>query len=139
MIRNVLNSSAKEIKLVANPKSQNLRGNNRDTVRAPVVPIELLGILAFGDADNIQQLPFLVWDVSRNGLGLWKSSELKSNEKVTITLGKPYLLVVEGDVKWCSPTEEKGCFRVGIHIPDNNEQFSKLYEKFSKLGAQVEK
>ncbi len=42
-----------------------------------------------------------MWDVSERGLGLWSTELLTPGETVKITVGQPYLLVLEARVKWC--------------------------------------
>ncbi len=110
----------------------------RRSTRVSVVPEELLGIIV--RKPSMDSVPFLMWDISNGGVGIWVAADLEEGEEVVITLGKPYLLSIEGTVKWSTKTERQDCFRVGISVEGKEEQdkLTTLYEKYSKIYSKVE-
>lgn len=104
---------------------------NRKSIRAPVVPTQIKGLLT-REGSNEAQLPFLVWDVSESGIGLWCSDELHNGDRVKVTVGQPYLLVIEGEVRWVEKGEDGG-YRCGVDVKNPNRQLQSLYETFCKI------
>ena len=112
--------------------------SRRRATRVSVVPEELLGIIV--RKSTMDSVPFLMWDISSGGVGIWVAAELEEGEEITITLGKPYLLSIEGKVSWSTKTERQDCFRVGICVEGKEEQdkLTTLYEKYSKIYSKIE-
>jgi len=104
---------------------------NRDTVRVPVVSEEINGILTRSHPDA--QHPFLVWDVSSTGVGLWSPEPLKNGETVSLTIGQPFPLVLTGVVVWTTDNQEGHGFRCGIHVSNGQKKLESLYERFSLI------
>lgn len=105
-----------------------LKGADRKSLRAPVLPDEIKGLLT--RAENSQQAPFLIWDVSRHGLGLWSSEALRPGEKVKVTVAQPYLLIIDCEVKWCDKKPENNGYRCGLRSLKESKQLQSLYDKF---------
>lgn len=101
---------------------------NRQSVRAQIVPTEIRGIATVASSGD--HLPFLVWDVSAEGMGLWVSQALKVGDKVRIAVGQPYLVVLEGEIVWSDENAEANGYRCGVKIVASKEALVGLYEKF---------
>jgi hypothetical protein len=99
---------------------------DRSETRVQVVPTEIRGLITNGS----EQQPFLIWDVSEKGIGLWVSEKLKIGQEVVLTVGQPYLLVVKCITKWCeAQTDNKG-FRCGLKSIDKVKTFEALFKAF---------
>ena len=84
---------------------------------------------------DVHQQPFLVWDVSESGIGVWTAEKLTPAEAVTLTVGKPYLLVVSCEVNWCESNPESGGFRSGLKVVNTDTKvYGSLYKAFIKAG-----
>jgi len=88
--------------------------------RATVLPVEIKGLLSWRDERRVQ-VPFLVWDISVNGIGLLLSDELKVGELVQMTFGQPLSLTINAEVKWCAVQEsdydfQEPSYRCGIRV-----------------------
>lgn len=104
--------------------------SDRNEQRVQVVPAEIRGLLS-GKASADQQ-PFLIWDVSENGVGVWVSEALPEESEVVLTIGQPYLLVVRCVVKWCESQGEDQGFRCGLRSVEKKKVFSALLAAFLK-------
>jgi len=103
----------------------------RYEARTQVLPIEVSGLLTQPDR-NIQ-VPFLVWDVSESGIGLWTSRALNPGTSVIVTVGHPYLLVVECRVVWCSKEEDRDQgYRMGLKLVESQEAFHSLIDRLQR-------
>ena len=89
---------------------------------------------------DVNQQPFLIWDVSESGIGIWTAQQLAAGDGVTLTVGKPYLLVVGCEVNWCESNPESGGFRSGLKVVNTDAKvFGSLYNAFLKAGQVGEK
>jgi len=79
-----------------------------------------------------QQLPFRVWDVSLKGMGLWTAHQLQVGYNVRITVGHPYLLVVDGEITWCAQDTLSDGFRSGIKVNDGGKKIQALMRMFDQ-------
>jgi len=104
---------------------------NRDTIRVPVATEEISGIMTRPETET--QIPFLVWDVSSTGLGLWCSERLDNQETISLTIGQPFPLILSAIVVWTAGNREGQGFRCGIHIIDGQKKLESLYEHFSVI------
>ncbi|MFW7377781.1 MAG: PilZ domain-containing protein [Oligoflexus sp.] len=102
---------------------------DRSEPRTQVLPIEISGLLTQPDR-NIQ-IPFLVWDVSEAGIGLWTSRCLNPGTQVVVTVGHPYLVVVDCRVVWCSGEEDEG-FRLGLELIEGQRAFRGLLDQIQQ-------
>jgi|GEM_PF-6609695 hypothetical protein len=78
---------------------------NRIEPRVQVLPVELRGLLALRETVEERQVPFIVWDVSANGLGIILSDRLAPGDVLRLTFGPPCALVVMCSVVWCELQE----------------------------------
>ena len=109
--------------------------NNRSELedRIQVLNQRIQGLVTRKGDDN--QQPFLIWDVSEGGIGIWTAEKLAPADGVTLTVGKPYLLVVSCEVNWCEPNPESGGFRSGLKVVNTDTKvLSSLYHAFVKAG-----
>ncbi len=105
----------------------------REHARTQVVPTEVKGLLTRQLRDH--QQPLLVWDVSTTGMGLWTSDQLALGERIKITIGQPYLLLVEAEVVWCEPHLGGEGFRCGVHVIHQDEKLTSLYRAFTEIHS----
>ncbi len=92
--------------------------------RVQVVPAEIRGLISHGSA----QQPFLIWDVSESGVGVWISNEIKKGEKVVITIGQPYLVVVNCEVIWAESLGQGQGHRCGLRSLDKSKAFDAMLQ-----------
>lgn len=106
---------------------------NRKSVRAPVVPTPIRGILTRSVAGD--QCPFLIWDVSESGMGLWCTSKLEKGEAIKLTVGQPFPLLVNCRVMWIHEASEGDSdgYRCGVEVVDEPSRIATLYNKFRDL------
>jgi hypothetical protein len=102
--------------------------SKRESDRAAVVIHEIRGLMTRPSGHG--QFPFLVWDVSESGMGLWITQKVLPNEVVKITIGQPYLMVFEGVVKWVEKDIRDSGFRCGIAINEESHRLKTLYAQF---------
>lgn len=103
---------------------------DRIEARSQVIPKEVRGIITRKKESGFN-LPFLVWDISEQGLGLWTVNSLQDGEAVVITVGQPYLAVMTGIVVWCEEMTGRQGFRCGIEITDNREALAAMAKTFA--------
>jgi hypothetical protein len=101
---------------------------DRVETRVQVVPTEIRGIVT----GVTTQQPFLVWDVSERGIGIWASEALEEGSDITLTIGQPYLLVIKCIVKWCEGQNDGRGYRCGLKSIDKEKTFETLLEAFMK-------
>ncbi len=106
----------------------------RGEYRVQVLPIEIKGILSSEEAAPERQIPFLVWDVSANGVGILISDRLQSGEVLRLTFGNPFTLSVLCSVVWCDLQEadydfQEPSFRVGLITVGNNKILQPIVDR----------
>ena len=106
---------------------------NRKSIRAPIAPnTQIKGLYTRVEVGD--QGPFLLWDVSDSGIGLWTASELKIQDKLRLTVAQPYPFVVEALVCWVAPSPDGNGYRCGVEIAAaNSDKLRSIYEQFRKL------
>lgn len=82
-----------------------------------------------------QQLPFRIWDVSLKGVGLWTAHQLQVGDNVRVTVGHPYLLVVDGAITWCAQDTQSDGFRSGIKLTDGGKKIQALIRMFDQTQS----
>lgn len=105
--------------------------------RASVLPIEIKGLLSWRDGRSLQ-LPFLVWDISVNGMGLLLSDALKQGETVHLTFGHPLSLSIPCEVRWCVMQDvdydfQEPSYRCGIRVNQPGMSFQGLVDHINRL------
>lgn len=104
----------------------------RQNFRKQVVPEEIRGLIT--DHSRKTHYPFLIWDVSEDGIGLWVSSILESGDDITLTIGQPYLMVLRCKVKWCEQQNSVPGYRCGLEIADDNKKIlNSLISNFAQI------
>ena len=101
--------------------------------RMQVVPQEIRGLMTVKGEDS--QQPFLIWDVSDSGIGIWTSEEVSSEQAVVLTVGQPHLLVVEGEIIWSERQGEDQGYRCGIRASADDKPFQALIREFKKIHS----
>ena len=104
----------------------------REHSRAQVVPTEISGMVTVVHDHRTEQIPFLVWDVSPNGIGLLAMDALDVGREVTLTVGQPYVMVLKCRVSWCVDHGKDG-FRCGLQVVNNETKLGALYKEFCKI------
>ena len=87
----------------------------------------------FTNVQSNKQRPFLLWDVSENGIGIWSDTELTKNAQLVLTIGQPFLMVLETTVRWCEKQGDHHGFRVGLSFKTEQKKVLKsLSTAFNK-------
>ena len=108
----------------------------REHVRAQVVPTKISGMLTIAGADMAEQVPFLIWDVSPKGIGLMATKNIPVGTKVTVTIGQPYVMILECSINWCAPHGDEG-YRCGLEVIVSESKLKSLYAQFCKNAEEV--
>lgn len=111
--------------------------NNRLHLRALKQFAEIRGMLTNRNSTNPdKQRPFVIWDVSEEGVGIWSDTEVPLNASVILTIGQPYLLVLNAKVQWCEKQGDSHGFRIGLSFELSQKQIhqslSRAFKKISK-------
>lgn len=119
--------------------SQTQWAMNRAEPRASVLPVEIKGLLSWRDARKAQ-VPFLVWDIAVNGIGVLLSDELKPGDLVLLTFGGPFALTIQCRVQWCDPQEadydfQEPSFRAGMQTNQPGTTFQGLVDHINLLRS----
>ena len=69
-----------------------------------------------------EQVPFLIWDISSKGLGLWSHLPVNESQLVTLTFSQPYLIVIKAKVAWCENQGKKHGYRIGLNVEVEDRQ-----------------
>lgn len=114
------------------PKKKSARMEDR----AQIIPGEIRGLITHPEKSD--QYPFLIWDVSETGIGIWTPNELDLNREIVLTVGQPYLLVLNCEVSWCEKTKDNQGYRCGLKVLNNNKVFSSLLKAFTSMSREEE-
>jgi len=101
---------------------------DRSKVRAQVIPQELRGLATLKEEEGHR--PFLVWDVSETGLGLWLAEPINVGESIVLAVGQPFMSVLVGKVVWCEPMSSEKGYRCGVEVTSDLEILSRLAGSF---------
>lgn len=111
-------------------QARKLRDNRfeRQFPRHDLLTEEINGLITAHD----QHIPFIIWDISDDGLGLWVSSTLQPGTELNITIGKPYLVELGGHVKWCEQQKSVPGYRCGVIIlPEFKDRIAPLLNQLA--------
>ena len=102
--------------------------------RASVLPIEVKGLLSKASAPL---LPFFVWDISVNGIGILVSDPFEQGETVTLSFGAPHITVA-CTVSWCLLQEadydfQEPSYRLGLKVNQPGKSFQGLVDHINTL------
>lgn len=99
----------------------------RQYTRHDLLTEEISGLIT--DSELGKHIPFIIWDISKDGIGLWTSSIIEPGTKLTLTIGKPYLVDLSCRVKWCEQQKSVPGYRCGVVImPGQKELIAPLLE-----------
>ena len=93
--------------------------------RSEVPDAQVRGILV--EAHGKAQSPFAVWDISDQGLRLWVPTPLQRGNTVKATIAKPFVFLIEGEVRWCREAVEQGGYFVGVQVLTNFARLESLH------------
>lgn len=105
------------------PKAR--RKTRRRAVRTEVAQHQVKGILTRGS--NRTHAPFIVWDLSEEGIGIWLPLELSAGESVTMSVGKPKPVTIKGRVVWCEMRPGKLGFHSGILVEEGQNRLISMH------------
>lgn len=103
----------------------------RADLRTEVAGFEIRGIATRG-GDGTHG-PFMVWDISDHGIGVWMAAGAKRGDVLKLTIAKPFLVVLTCDVRWCRAASEGG-FQIGLNVIDNLSRLEALHRAVTKLA-----
>jgi len=103
----------------------------RGNIRAEVLEHDLRGIAVRKDVGG--HVPFVVWDISEEGLGLWVPEKLRNGETLTITLTKPKAVVVTAKVVWCR--ERGDGFHCGLQVTEHKSRLDAIHEWLASASS----
>jgi len=96
---------------------------------------QIHGILAAGP--GIAQRPFVLWDLSDQGLRLWVPEQLRRGSAIKATIAKPFVLMVEGEVRWCRAAADLGGFFIGLQVLSNFARLESLHAQVHASSPQA--
>jgi hypothetical protein len=108
------------------------REHRRTDPRSEVVTIEIRGIAT--RLQDLEQGPFIIWDISDNGLRLWSPVKMKRSDIVRLTIAKPFVLILNTEVRWITEQENESGFLIGLKVLDNLQRLSALHKSATEAG-----
>jgi hypothetical protein len=81
-----------------------------------------------------EQGPFMVWDISDNGLRLWLARAVATGDTLKLTIGRPFVLILTAEVKWCRANEDGNGYHVGMRVLDNLNRLEALHRQLLGLA-----
>lgn len=87
---------------------------DRNNQRAQVIPREVRGLLQVKETSG--NGPFLLWDISETGFGIWSATQLTSNQTVKLLIAVPFKLTVECTVMWVEKDAQDEGYRAGLKL-----------------------
>ena len=85
--------------------------------RTEALHLEVHGIVTRPGGNG--QGPFVVWDLSDNGLRLWLASHASAGDILKLTIAKPFVVMLSVEVRWCKAAADGSGFYVGVRALDN--------------------
>ena len=106
--------------------------NGREKDRTLIVSEEIRGLIT--DPESKDQIPFLIWDVSLFGIGVWTSLPLTPGKQIILTVGQPFLLVVKPHVVWCEKQQGDHLrgYRCGLGLQASDKVVGSLIHAFQR-------
>lgn len=112
--------------------NESQRQARRASIRAEVAGHEIKGLLLLPGTQL--RIPFILWDISDEGLGLWVASEIAAGNFVSLMLSKPTPCTVKGEVVWCRPSQGKPGFDCGLRVNAEKELLATIYKSITKTS-----
>ena len=100
--------------------------HRRTDPRSEIVSNEIKGIAT--RLQDLQQGPFIIWDISDTGLRLWSAVKMKRADIVRLTIAKPFVLILNAEVRWIKEEENESGFLIGLKVLDNLHRLSALHK-----------
>ena len=99
----------------------------RQDVRSKIAEHTIKGIAAKQD----KHFPFLIWDISDKGLGIWSTEELQNQDRITLQIASPMALSVECEVRWCKKLEDPAGYHIGVQVVGEPAKLETLHGLFT--------
>ena len=100
--------------------------HRRTDPRSEIVTNEIRGIAT--RLQDLEQGPFIIWDISDNGLRLWSAVKMKRADIIRLTIAKPFVLILNAEVRWITEQENESGFLIGLKVLDNLQRLSALHK-----------
>ncbi|NDE15058.1 PilZ domain-containing protein [bacterium] len=107
------------------------RKTRRKSVRTEVSSHEVKGVLTRGK--DRAHAPFLIWDISEDGIGIWLPLELNEGEDIVLNLGKPKPMTAKGRVMWCNMRPGKLGYHAGILVEEGKNRLLSVYRHLLEI------
>lgn len=109
------------------------RKTRRKSVRNEIGTHQVKGVLT-RNGDHAHA-PFLIWDVSDEGVGIWLPLELKEGESITLNLGKPKPITMSGRVMWCQMRPGKLGYHAGVMVEEGRNRLISVYRHLLEIES----
>ena len=107
--------------------------HRRTDPRSEIAISEIKGIAT--RLQDLEQGPFIIWDISDNGLRLWSAVKMKRADIVRLTIAKPFVLILNAEVRWIKEEENESGFLIGLKVLDNLHRLSALHKSATEAGG----
>lgn len=114
----------------ANDKDSGMR---RTDPRSEIVSNEIRGIAT--RLRDLEQGPFIIWDISDNGLRLWSAVKMKKADIIRLTIAKPFVLILNAEVRWIKDEDNGAGYLIGLKVLDNLHRLSALHR--NAIGIEI--
>jgi hypothetical protein len=105
----------------------------RGYVRREVVPLEVKGLL---DGEGGVHQPFLIWDLSEEGVGIWVPEKLAVGLSIRMNVAVPRRCQLRATVSWCDENRESmGGWRCGVKVTEGLDHVRALMNDVSRARA----
>jgi hypothetical protein len=108
-----------------NSDPNELDAHRRTDPRSEIVVNEIRGIAT--RLHDLEQGPFIIWDISDNGLRLWSAVKMKRADIIRLTIAKPFVLILNAEVRWIKEEDNGSGFLIGLKVLDNLHRLSALH------------
>jgi len=96
----------------------------RTNIRAEVQEHEVRGL--FSRSGSKSHAPFVVWDISEDGMGLMIPEKVRTGDELTMTLARPKKMTIAAVVVWCRKRDDGEGYHCGVHVPQHNSRLIAL-------------
>ena len=98
----------------------------RADIRTTIALAEVKGIATSNNGQD--HGPFIVWDISDKGLRLWVPDRIKAGELVKLTIAKPFVVLLNCEIRWCKACQDDEGFQIGARVLDNHQRLEALHK-----------
>ena len=92
---------------------------------------ELLGREVRGIAthdEGRQHDPFILWDISDQGLRIWTADPLRTGEVVALNFARPVAAKALADVRWCMAADDGKGYQIGLKVIEHQAEIEALHQ-----------